>query len=1020
MSSPNQPPDETRRLLGSLPEQALLRIVTECARVGLVVVGPDRRYLYVNAVYTEILDLPSQDLIGRRLPDVLAGIYEEQVRPRLDRGFAGERVGYTLRKPTAEGDRYYAVRYEPVAVDGAITQVVVVITDITEHRQTEAESSRFAAIVESSDDAIVGKDLEGTVTSWNRGAERLFGYSADEMVGTSIERLIPAGRQAEEREILEKIRRNEHVRHFETLRRTKAGALVDVSVTISPIKDAAGNVVGASKVARDISERKRAEEERRFQQAMLLTERELTLDGILVVDAHSTILSFNRRFAEMWGVSTGLLETRADEILLQAVRDKLRDPERFMDRIRELYDHHDEASEDEVELADGRVFERYSAPMRDAEGEYYGRVWYFRDVTGSKQVEAALREERDRAQRFLDTAEVILLALDARGRVTVINRKGCEILGYSEAELLGRDWIATCLPPRTHGDVARKLESLLEGDLSTVENPVLTKDGRERLIAWRNRVLRDDDGRVVGTFSSGTDITEQHQAAEALRTAEERMRFALESAGVGIWDLDYTTGAVRMSEILEAHYGLEPGTFGGTLEAFIEAVHPEDRAAVRATLEKAVESGADFSSVHRALWPDGTVRWLDNAGRIHLDAAGRPVRGVGIAMDVTERRTLEAQYHQAQKMEAVGRLAGGVAHDFNNLLTAILGYCELLLADLGPGDPRRDDILEIQKAGETAAGLTRQLLAFSRKQIIEPALLDLNEVIGGMRGMLGRLIGEDVEVALELAPGLAPVLADRGQLEQIVLNLAVNARDAMPRGGKLTIETRGVELDGGYARLHRGVEPGSYVGLGVSDTGTGMSPEVQARLFEPFFTTKEPGKGTGLGLATVHGIVTRIGGSIGVYSEVGRGTSITVYLPQAASAEETIRPPPPAPRPRPSGETVLVVEDSDALRELTRRMLEQQGYEVLLAADAGEAREQFERSASIDLILSDVVLPGDSGPELARGLVERRPGLKVVFMSGYTEDAITHHGVLEAGVAFLHKPFTSEALARKVREVLDR
>ena len=513
---------------------------------------------------------------------------------------------------------------------------------------------------------------------------------------------------------------------------------------------------------------------------------------------------------------------------------------------------------------------------------------------------------------------------------------------------------------------------------------------------------------------------ERHRSAEALRTAEERMRFALEAAGVGIWDMDYTTGVLRWSETLEAHYGLQPGTFGGTFEAFVERIHPDDKDSVLETVGKAMKSGADFSTLNRSTWPDGTVRWLSGAGRVHLGEHGEPVRGVGISLDVTERHTLEAQYQQAQKMEAIGRLAGGVAHDFNNLLTVILGFCELLLADLDPDDPRQADIAEIQKAGTSAAGLTRQLLAFSRKEIIEPTLLDLNVVVADMRAMLGRLIGEDVKVVLGLRPELAPVKADRGQVEQIVMNLAVNARDAMPKGGTLTIETANVELDEHYAKTHLAVKPGPYVALTVTDTGTGMTPQVQARLFEPFFTTKEVGKGTGLGLATVHGIVTRSGGSVNVYSEVGRGTSFTVYFPRADAAEMVVDAPPPVARPRAGTETVLVVEDAEGLRELARRLLERQGYTVLVAANADEALRLFEQNASIDVLLTDVVMPGASGPELTRQLVERRPALKVIYMSGYTEEAIVQHGVLKPGIAFLHKPFTSETLGRKIREVLDR
>ena len=299
-------------------------------------------------------------------------------------------------------------------------------------------------------------------------------------------------------------------------------------------------------------------------------------------------------------------------------------------------------------------------------------------------------------------------------------------------------------------------------------------------------------------------------------------------------------------------------------------------------------------------------------------------------------------------------------------------------------------------------------------------MLDVNEVTGALQGMLRRLIGEDVRVVLNLREDGARVLADRGQLEQIVLNLAVNARDAMPHGGTLTIETENVELDEAYASSHFSVKPGPYVALRVSDTGTGMPPEVQARLFEPFFTTKQAGKGTGLGLATVHGIVLRAGGTIGVYSEVGKGTTFAVYLPRAGAGEEVAPARRPLERARGKGETVLVVEDSDGLRELCRRILERRGYVVLLAANVREALDRFASHGSIDLMLTDVVMPGGSGPELARRLGMRQPGLKVLYMSGYTEDAITHHGVLDPGVAFLHKPFTAEGLDRKIRDVLDR
>ena len=642
-----------------------------------------------------------------------------------------------------------------------------------------------------------------------------------------------------------------------------------------------------------------------------------------------------------------------------------------------------------------------------------------KEIVERVQAEAALRVERDRAQRYLDTAGVILLAIDLDGRITLINREGCDLLGWTEKELLGRDWIETCVPARARAEVRGRFSEVVGGDLSIVENAVVVRSGEERLIEWSNTLLRDDAGRVIGTFSSGSDITERHRNAAALRVAEERMRFALQSAGVGIWEMDYATGTLTWSETLEAQYGLLPGTFEGTFGAFVARIYPDDRQPLLDSVGKAMTSGADFSVQHRSLWPDGTVRWLSGAGRIHLGEDGKALRGVGISLDVTARHTLEEQYQQAQKMEAIGRLAGGVAHDFNNLLTEILGHCELLLADLEPGDPRRADIAAIDQAGARGAGLTRQLLAFSRKQIIEPTVLDLNGVVTDMRAMLGRLIGEDVTIVLHLRPELGAVKADRGQMEQIVMNLALNARDAMPKGGILTIETANVELDQHYATMHLAVTPGPYVALSVTDTGSGITPEVQARLFEPFFTTKEPGKGTGLGLATVHGIVTQSGGSVDVYSEIDKGTVFKVYLPQADAAEMVMAPAPLVSRPRAGVETVLVVEDVEGLRALTGRLLQRQGYTVVTAANADDALRQFDQHPSIDVLLTDVVMPGASGPELAQQLVGRRPGLKVVYMSGFTEEAIVHHRVLNHGIAFLHKPFTSEGLGRKIREVLD-
>ena len=414
------------------------------------------------------------------------------------------------------------------------------------------------------------------------------------------------------------------------------------------------------------------------------------------------------------------------------------------------------------------------------------------------------------------------------------------------------------------------------------------------------------------------------------------------------------------------------------------------------------------------VYPNGTRAWFE------LLIEPVPDGICILSLDITEKRTLELQLQQAQRMEALGQLAGGVAHDFNNLLTGILGYCELLLDGLPPGDPRRSDVEEIRNGGEHAATLTRQLLAFGRRQQVDPQVIDVNAAVVTTSQMLQRVVGEHIEMDLRLDPSLGRVKADAGQLSQILMNLVVNARDAMPNGGKLTIGTRNVELDEHYAGTHFDVVPGPYVQLAVADTGIGMSPEVQARIFEPFFTTKEIGKGTGLGLASVYGIVRQSHGNIWVYSEPGHGTTFKVYLPCSDAAERSAEALPPE-RAIAGGQpaTILVVEDNPALQTLIARVLRRQELEVLSAGSPDEAlRLARSHGGHIDLLLSDVVMPGQSGPALAMELLRQRPTLRVIFMSGYTDEAIVRHGLLDGNAVFLQKPFTPHVLIRRVRETL--
>jgi len=514
---------------------------------------------------------------------------------------------------------------------------------------------------------------------------------------------------------------------------------------------------------------------------------------------------------------------------------------------------------------------------------------------------------------------------------------------------------------------------------------------------------------------------ERQRAAEhmkrQLREQEEYFKSLIEQAMdiTAVLDAD---GAIRYaSPSASPLLGYAPEELVG--RRMLDLVHADDAAATVRVFSEGVATGQGGRLLElRFRHKDGTYRVLEAIGRYLLDDP--VVQGVVInARDVTERRSLERQLLQAQKMEAVGRLAGGVAHDFNNLLTAILGYSGLLLDGLPTLSPLRPDLEEIRKAADRGAGLTRQLLAFSRKQVLEMRVLDLNELVTDMDKLLRRLLGEDIVVVTQLAPALGAVRADAHQLEQVVVNLAVNSRDAMPQGGQLTIETRNAELDDSYVREHVPVRPGSYVMLALSDTGTGMSAETMSHMFEPFFTTKEAGKGTGLGLATVYGIVKQSGGYVWCYSEPGRGTTFKVYLPRVDAPVDRL-PVRAAARSTRGSETILVVEDEPALREIIHRVLEKQGYTVVEASTPAAALTLARNQAGpIHLLLSDVVLPGRSGRALADELLVQRADLKVLFMSGYTEDVIVQRGVLAPGTPFINKPFSADRLAAKVREVLD-
>jgi two-component system, cell cycle sensor histidine kinase and response regulator CckA len=516
-----------------------------------------------------------------------------------------------------------------------------------------------------------------------------------------------------------------------------------------------------------------------------------------------------------------------------------------------------------------------------------------------EHAEAALRESEKKFQQFYDEAPVGYHELDTKGRITRVNRKELEMLGYTAGEMLGKPLWNFFVEEDTTRHVTM---AKLAGDVSfhdTFERTYRRKDGTTLPVLVEDRLLRDKNGQIIGIRSTVEDITERRQTQEALRKSEEQLR-------------------------------------------------------------------------------------------------------------------------QWQRVEAIGRLAGGVAHDFNNLLMTIKGCSELLLNAFDRRDPRREEVEEILKAGERATSLTRQLLAFGRRQVLQPQVLDLNSLVINMDKMLRRLIGEDIQLVTVLDQELWSVKVDPGMIEQVIMNLAVNSRDAMPNGGKLTIETANIIHDENYASRHISMKPGYYVMVAVSDNGCGMDKETQSHLFEPFFTTKEKGKGTGLGLSTVYGIIKQSGGNIWVYSEPSQGTTFKIYLPRVEKTATVYKPKASSPTAPGGTETILLVEDEEAVRTMVSKILRNKGYTVLEAAHSEEAFEISERhEGPIHLMVTDVIMPQMSGPELAERLAPRLPEMKVLYMSGYPDNTIVQHGVLEPGTAFLQKPFTLNALESKVREVLD-
>ncbi len=746
--------------------EALFRTVTETASDAIIVIDEDSKILFANRATERIFGYIKDELLGQQLtmlmPDYLRHVHRQAITKYVE---IGKRhlswEGVELPGLHKSGKEIcLQISFGEFVRDGKHV-FTGTCRDITEHKRFEQERFQLAAIVESSEDAIIGKDLDGIITSWNKGAERIYGYSAEEVLGKPVSALIPENRADETPQIMERLKRGEHIKHSETARVTKSGERIHISLTASPIRDEAGRIVGASDVERDITARKQVEEALRASEQRYRSLFESVVHGIYRVSVDGQFFEVNPALAAMLGY---------------------------------------ESTDEVVRLNTANLY--------------------------------ADQEERSR---------------------------------------LVQKWLA--------------------------------KERIEDEVNWNRR-----GGEIIRVRLSGRTLTDQ----------------------------------------------------------------------------QGIVQGFEF-----------------------------------IAEDVTERRALEAQLRQAQKIEAVGQLAGGVAHEFNNFLGVILGYSELMSEEAGDNESLRRKIAEIKAATQRAASVTRQLLAFSRKQLLEPKVLDLNKAIWETHDLLRRLVPSNIDIVPVLAPTIGQVKVDPGQVQQILINLVVNARDVMPEGGKVVIETANVDLDEKGASQHVDLRPGSYVLLSVSDTGCGMDAKTRSHIFEPFFTTKQPGKGTGLGLSTIYGIVKHSGGCITLESAVAKGTIFRIYLPVVQAAVEEANVAPPARLEQGGTETILVVEDEMALRRLLCVSLDRRGYEVLAAKDGAEAIEIFRQHGDqIHLVVTDIMMPHVDGLELRQRIATLRPNVRFLFISGYSDETIEQHQTLAQGCAFLEKPFLPDELASKVRELL--
>ncbi len=988
------------------------RQLFETLQEGIWVIDKDAYTILINHSMAEMLGYTKSEMLGKHLFSFMDEHGVELAKRYLERRQQGIKERHDFEFIKKDGNRIYtSLDTAPITDEkGNYSGAIAAMHNITERKQVEALLTKtlneYENIMNTVPDIIYLLDLHQNLIKWNRKGEIVTGFSAEEVMGKNVLDFFPE----EDKAIISKAIREVFGKGFgeaEGHLLCKDGTLIPYRWTGVPLKDEQGKVIGLVGIGRDITRRKQAEKALKDSEERYRTLVETALVGVYRTNLKGEFLYANQALSTLFEFDS------PEEMMSSGVLPRYKNPK---DREVLIENLKKKEKVDNLELEVFTKTGKIKNILMNAtlDGDVISGMAL--DITERKKAEESLRETRDYLEKLLNYANAPIIVWDPKSIITGFNHAFERLTGYTDKEVIGRE-LHVLFPETSQEESLKKIARTLSGEhWESVEIPILCKGGGIRIALWNSANIYAEDGRtLLATIAQGQDITERKKTEEFIKDIFESI-----SDGLAVIDLDY-----RIVTANRAYYEHD----GMTLEDIIgkhcyEVTHHRDKPCYEADEDCAVkhtfETGEFHTEIHKHYDREGGLLYVEIRSYPMKDSSGKVISAIEIVSDITEKKKLEGRLRHAQKMETVGTLAGGIAHDFNNILTAIIGYEHILQMEMRKDDPSKVYADRILALAERAANLTRGLLAFSRKQVINLLPVNLNEIVKRLEGILSRVIGEDVELETTLTDEELIVMADSSQMEQVLMNLCTNARDAMPDGGLLIIKTELVELDNEFIKEHGYGKLGMFARIVVADTGAGMDEETRRKIFEPFFTTKEVGKGTGLGLAIVYGTIKQHNGYINVYSTPGEGTTFTIYLPVIKVEIEETRL---IEHAIPTGgtETVLVAEDDAEVRKLIKSILDGFGYAVIEAVDGEDAINKFmENKDRIQLLLLDVIMPKKSGKVVYEEIRQIRPDIKTLFASGYAMDIIQKIGILEEGLNFVLKPLSPKELLRKVREVLDK